>query len=66
MEQNIVSKKGDIAENLGCSPQTITEILGGRQGMKIDLLQKFFDRFNVSYQYIFEGRGDIITKKIHQ
>lgn len=63
MEQNIVSKKGDIAENLGCSPQTITEILGGRQGMKIDLLQKFFDRFNVSYQYIFEGRGDIITKK---
>ena len=63
MEQNIVSKKGDIAENLGCSPQTITEILGGRQGMKIDLLQKFFDRFNVSYQYIFEGRGDINKKK---
>lgn len=63
LEQDIVSKKGDIAVTLGCSPQTITEILGGRQGMKIELLQKFFERFNVSYQYIFEGRGDITTKK---
>lgn len=63
MEQNIVPKKGDIAEILGCSPQTITEILGYRQGMKIDLLQKFFEKFNISYQYVFEGRGDIITKR---
>ena len=63
LEHNIVSKKGDIADTLGCSPQTITEILGGRQGMKIDLLQKFFERFQVSYQYIFEGKGEILKEK---
>lgn len=63
LNQKIVHKKGDIAEILQCSPQTITEILGGRQGMKIDILQKFFDRFNVSYEYIFEGKGDFLKKR---
>lgn len=63
LERNIVSKKGDIADTLGCSPQTITEILGGRQGMKIDLLQKFFEKFKVSYQYIFEGKGEILKEE---
>lgn len=60
LEQGFVQKKGDIAEKLQCSPQTITEILGGRQGMKVEVLQKFFDGFNISYEYIFEGKGEIL------
>lgn len=62
LEQGIAKKKSDIAELLQCTPQTITEILGGRQGMKVDMLQKFFDEFNISYEYIFEGRGDILKR----
>lgn len=62
LDQGIVNKKGDIAEALQCSAQTITEILGGRQGMKVDVLQKFFVEFNVSYEYIFEGIGSILKE----
>ena len=62
LEQGIVNKKGDIAEALQCSAQTITEILGGRQGMKVDVLQKFFAEFNISYAYIFEGSGSILKE----
>lgn len=60
LETGIVKKKGDIADVLQCSAQTITEILGGRQGMKVDVLQKFFGLFGVSYKYIFEGSGNIL------
>ena len=63
LDQGIVKKKGDIADVLQCSPQTITEILGGRQGMKVDILQKFFDKFRVSYEYIFEGTGHILKEE---
>lgn len=65
LDQGVVKKKGEIAEVLQCAPQTITEILGGRQGMKVDILQKFFDRFNVSYEYIFEGTGNILKKHLY-
>lgn len=64
LEQGVVNKKGDIAEILQCSPQTITEILGGRQGMKVDILQKFFVEFNISYEYIFEGTGSILKEAL--
>lgn len=64
LDQGIVKKKGEIAEILQCTPQTITEILGGRQGMKVDILQKFFGKFNVSYEYIFEGTGNILKKHL--
>lgn len=59
VEQKIVNKKSELADKLGCSPQTITEILGERQGVKTDLLQKFFDVFNISYDFIFKGTGPI-------
>ncbi len=61
LEQNIVNKKSELAERLDCSPQTITEILGGRQGVKVSLLQKLFDRFDVSYNFIFRGEGEILN-----
>lgn len=64
LEQGVVNKKGDIADILQCSPQTITEILGGRQGMKVDILQKFFVKFNISYEYIFEGTGSILKEAL--
>ncbi len=62
LEEKIVRRKSELAEKLGCSPQTITEILGERQGVKVDLLQKFFDIFNISYDYIFKGEGPILNK----
>lgn len=65
LDQGIVKKKGEIAEILQCTPQTITEILGGRQGMKVDVLQKFFDKFNVSYEFIFEGTGNVLKKHLY-
>ncbi len=63
LEQKIVKRKSELAEKLGCSPQTITEILGERQGVKVDLLQKFFDIFNVSYDYIFRGKGPVLNNE---
>lgn len=69
LSEGIVAKKGDIAEKLGYSRQSITEILGGRQGVKVDFLQKFFDEFNISYEYIFKGTGSVLNNvpiNVHQ
>lgn len=61
LEQRIVLRKSELAEKLSCSPQTVTEILGGRQGVKVDMLQRFFDIFNVSYDFIFKGEGPVLN-----
>lgn len=40
-----VKNKTDFARTLGVSYSTITEILGGRQGVTVDLIQKICDTY---------------------
>ena len=63
-EQKIIVKNHDIAAALNCSPQIITEILGKRMNVQLEMLQNLFDKFNVSYDYIFNGKGSIINSII--
>ena len=58
---NFFKKKAELASNLGFKPQVLTEILGKRMGVQLDLLQNLFDKYNVSYSFIFRGELPIIS-----
>ena len=60
----VIKKYTDLANNLGCSPQIITEILGKRMSVQIELLQNFFDVYNISHDFIFKGILPIIDASL--
>ena len=45
-----------FAENVGISPQFLTEIENGKKGMSADTLFKICSRFDLSADYILLGR----------
>ena len=53
----------EIASTLEIKPQSLTEIMSGRQGVKVEHIQNICAYFHVSYRYIFEGVGEIINTK---
>ncbi len=55
-----VQNKSRFAYEIGVSPQIFTEILGGRMNVSPVILQKLFDTYKISYDFIFFGLKPII------
>jgi phage repressor protein C with HTH and peptisase S24 domain len=51
--------KTHFGNSIGVKIGTVTEILGKRQGVTSEILQRLFDVHNVRYEYIFEGEKPI-------
>jgi transcriptional regulator with XRE-family HTH domain len=64
-EQNPQLQRGAIANSLGISQNTFTEIMGNRQNVSPDILQNLFTAFSVNYDYIFQAKEPVIGKKIN-
>ena len=55
----IILKYGDLAKNIGISAQIMSEIMGGRMKVQLDVLQKFLIVYDISYDFIFRGTKPI-------
>lgn len=59
--------KGELAEILGISNSTLSDILSGRQNVGIDVVLKLCDFFGISVEYQLQGKGEMfvdINKRI--
>jgi transcriptional regulator with XRE-family HTH domain len=56
LTQKELAKKVEISD--GC----ISDIEKGKKNPGIKVLEKLFERFNVNISYIFEGKGDFLSK----
>jgi len=50
----------DMAEALGISPSHLSEIEAGKSNPGAEFLLKLSEKFNISVEYIFHGRGNIL------
>lgn len=58
---NIVKNKSRLAYELGVSPQSYSEIIGGRRAVHTDTLQLLFKKFNINYNYVFFGELPLVN-----
>jgi transcriptional regulator with XRE-family HTH domain len=63
LREDVELKKGHIAEKLDINPNSLTEILGGRQDVQVATLQNICEIFGVNITYLFFDQLPIIGKK---
>lgn len=56
---NIAKSKTEIAEKLNFSTGKLSEILNGRNNVGLDMIVGFCEAYNINYEYILTGRGEI-------
>jgi hypothetical protein len=62
LENNLVKNKSRLAYELGLSPQSFSEIIGGRRTVHTDTLQLLFKKFNINYNYVFFGELPLLNE----
>lgn len=59
-KMKIVKNQGDIAEKMGITSQTITEILGGRMKLTTEKIVKFCSLYDFSPEWFLTGEGNML------
>ena len=63
-KNKIVSKKKEIASKLNVTPQTLTEILGGRMRFTVDSMEIFCNYYNISADWLLTGKGEMLRSSV--
>lgn len=58
--------KGELAKNLDVLPSTISGILKNKQGPTLKILERLFEIYNVSKEFIFSGTMPIVNSTVQQ
>ncbi|MBQ9214339.1 MAG: helix-turn-helix transcriptional regulator [Bacteroidales bacterium] len=58
----IVKNQGEIAQKMGISTQTITEILGGRMKLTTEKVVNFCSIYGFSCEWILTGEGEMFVQ----
>ncbi len=56
-ESGMITSRVDAASKLGYKPQAFTEILKGRSGISVELMQKFSSTYAVNPEFLLFGQG---------
>ena len=63
-KNKIVGKKQEIASKLNVTPQTLTEILGGRMRFTVDTMEIFCNYYNISADWLLTGKGEMLRSSV--
>lgn len=59
INSNMAKNKSEIAEKLAIKLNSLSEIISGRNNVNIENIIGFCENYNVNYEYVLTGRGEI-------
>lgn len=59
-----INKYSDLAKELGCSAQILSETMNGRMKVQLEMLQNIFIKYRISYDFIFKNQEPIVNDGI--